>query len=217
MAIINDTIKTATDKLIKQDEVGYNFFHITDLGNLFVCRSKSGQLSADKKVLEGLVFRLVEKGILHPVCNGTGVYAFEGEGFRLSEALEQAAAKLSTGYMAYVSMQSQLSAYGIISQSTNALYVVTNGKPRELDTRYGKIIFFNSDSRRPIKNTLLDTFTKPRIWGLRYARPALAMFDLNTHQKSQLSTVDNEMLEEVMYEVYGDKLELLEEIQSEME
>jgi len=92
-----------------------------------------------KTLSEGLR-RLVKSGMLERVCRG--IYLNPHAACSDSYALERIARSLRRGEYNYVSLESILSEYGIISQiPIDRLTVMTTGRKGTYETRYGVIEF----------------------------------------------------------------------------
>ncbi len=125
--------------------------------------------------------RLVRSGLLERAANGVYVYPF-GTGDR-GTRLERIASAVRRGALNYISLESALSIFGIISQvPIDHLTVMTTGRKGRVQTRWGTIEF--THSARPVVE-LVDG-TVPTEGPLRLARPETALRDLrrvgrNTH------------------------------------
>ena len=127
-----------------------------------------------EKTLEKSLQRLVRDGILDRVTKG--VYLNPMATSRKSNVVEDIAVALRRGFFSYISLESMLSEYGVISQvPTRRLTVMTTGAKGSYDTPYGTIEFTHT-KRRPadiVKRTLYVN-TRP----LRIASQAAALRDL---------------------------------------
>ena len=127
-----------------------------------------------EKTLEKSLQRLVRDGILERVTKG--VYLNPVATSRKSNVVEDIAVALRRGFFSYISLESMLSEYGVISQvPTRRLTVMTTGAKGSYDTPYGTIEFTHT-KRRPadiVKRTLYVN-TRP----LRIASQAAALRDL---------------------------------------
>lgn len=136
--------------------------------------------------------RLVAKEILIRPVRGIYVYALAQSGG--SDTIEHIARALRRGEYNYVSLESALSEYGVISQiPVDRLTVMTTGRKGEYVTPFGTIEFTHT-KRRPV-----DLLPSIRDVGrpLKLASPAAAWRDLkrvgrNTHlvNEQELATHD---------------------------
>lgn len=137
---------------------------------------------------------LVSKGVL--IRAAQGAYVYPHTGFDRDRVLEQVAATLRRGEHVYVSLESALSRYGIISQiPIDRLTLMTKGRSGEFQTPWGVIEFTHTD-RSPLD--ILEA-TRPTDGPLRFAKAATALRDLrrvgrNTH------LIQDEDLEDVLRE-----------------
>ena len=128
----------------------------------------------EEKALEKSLQRLVKDGILERVARG--VYLNSMAQSKKSHIAEDIAVTLRRGCFSYISLESMLSEYGVISQvPVRRLTVMTTGAKGSYDTPYGTIEFTHT-KRRPadiVKRTLYVN-TRP----LRIASQAAALRDL---------------------------------------
>lgn len=165
---------------------GRNVFSKADLRVIF---SKDAE-EAFNAGLRGLV----SKGVL--IRAAQGVYVYPHTSFDRDRVLEQVAATLRRGEHVYMSLESALSRYGIISQiPIDRLTLMTTGRSGEFRTPWGVIEFTHTD------RSLLDILesTRPTDGPLRFAKAATALRDLrrvgrNTH------LIQHEGLEDVLME-----------------
>lgn len=123
-----------------------------------------------KKTLE----RAIKNGVLQRVCRGA--YAYNREFRREPFKLEQIAVALRQGEYSYVSLESALSEYSIISQMMiNRLTVMTTGRSQLYKTPYGEIEFTHT-KRSELE--ILDRVVRQPGRSLRLAKPDLALEDL---------------------------------------
>jgi hypothetical protein len=170
----------AIKKLLKYDKRGRYVFTNSDLAKIFHQDSE--------RTLRAGIKRLIDDGFLTRVANG--VYLFTLAHSKGSDTLEQIAKTIRRGKYNYISLESALSEYGVISQiPVDRLTVMTTGRSGEFKTPLGTIEFTHT-KRSPI-NILENT----RLVGrpLRFATKQAAYRDLkrvgrNTH------LVDQEML-----------------------
>jgi predicted transcriptional regulator of viral defense system len=125
--------------------------------------------------------RLVKAGILQRVCRGIFVYSFARSWD--SYIIEHIAKALRRGEYNYISLESALSEYGMISQvPVDRLTVMTTGRKGECRTTYGTIEF--THTKRSIRAILASIKDVGRP--LHIATPEAAWRDLkrvgrNTH------------------------------------
>lgn len=139
----------------------------------------------NERALPAGLQRLTKTGILTRAAKG--VYVFTSSRHKGSDTLEQIAKALRRGEHNYVSLESALSEYGVISQiPIDRLTVVTTGRKGEFKTPFGVIEF--THTKRPIRQLLPGLLTVGRP--LRLATKARAYGDLkrvgrNTHLVDQ--------------------------------
>ena len=132
--------------------------------------------------------RQVRAGVLKRACRG--VYAYPLGRSYGPDMIEHVAAALRRGAYSYVSLESALSEYSIISQvPIDWLTVMTTGRGGKVETRYGTIQFTHTG--RSADNILASTVEVGRA--LRLARPLAAVRDLRrVGRNTQL--IDEEFL-----------------------
>jgi predicted transcriptional regulator of viral defense system len=106
------------------------------------------------------------------VCRG--FYANPRARSRPSFALPQLAYIIRSREVFYLSYETALSDYGIISQMPNRLTFATTGRSQTYDTPYG-ILEFTHSNRNPA--TFLEDCTFYNNYGLYYANPKKAVRD----------------------------------------
>ena len=117
--------------------------------------------------------RLISLGILHRVSRG--IFLFGLIDSRDPYLLEQIAVTLRKGHYNYLSLESALSEYGVISQVPLAgITVMTTGRSGVFDTSFGQIEF--THTKRSIHNILDHTRNIDRP--LRIATSHAAIRDL---------------------------------------
>lgn len=144
-----------------------------------------------KKTIE----RLVSNGLLERVCRATYMYTRYSD--QCIYKLETIAASLRAGEYSYISLESALSEYSIISQMMlSHLTVMTTGRSQTYITSYGTIEFTHTsrDEIDIISNTSLQD-GRP----LRIALPEFAYKDLK-RVKRNLHMVSIHILEEILDE-----------------
>jgi predicted transcriptional regulator of viral defense system len=148
------------------DQQGLYVFTKGDLAKLFSNESE--------KAFEKSLQRLVTSGILERASKGVYVNCFASS--KKNTTLENIAQVLRRGHFSYLSLESMLSEYGIISQvPMRLLTVMTSGAKGVYNTPYGSIEFTHT-KRSPadiIKRTL-SVQNHP----LRIATKATAVQDL---------------------------------------
>lgn len=130
---------------------------------------------------EATLKRLVNAGILERPSKGVYLYALSKN--KGPDTLELIAKTLRRGEYSYISLESALSEYGVISQiPVGRLTVMTTGRKGEYKTPYGVIEF--THTKRPVSDIL--SVTKDRRRPLKVATKLAALRDLkrvgrNTH------------------------------------
>jgi predicted transcriptional regulator of viral defense system len=149
-------------------------FTLNDVRNWFANESN--------QTLKAALARYVKQGIIEHLCRG--VYLHSHAKSRNAYVLEYTAKALRRGHYNYISLESLLSAAGVISQvPLSVLTVVTTGRSQIYQTKYGTIEF--THTKRPVKDILLGTYTADEN-PLRLAKVDKALDDLkrvkrNTH------------------------------------
>ncbi len=174
-------ITTASKVLHHWDKRGRRVFTRRDLARLFPDDSP-------KALTLGLA-RLTEKGLLERACRG--VYVNPLAASANSRTLEQIAVAMRRGEYNYLSLESMLSEYGIISQiPLDRLTVMTTGRKGVYRTPWGVIEF--THTARPVE-AILDGSTVTAERPLRLATPHTAWRDLKRVGRN-LELVDQEAL-----------------------
>lgn len=157
---------TASQVLRELDQRGKYVFTKHDMAKLF---------SHDKpKALDEGLNRLVKAGILKRPCRG--IYVNEHAKSFDSYTIEHIAKALRRNEYNYVSLESMLSEYGLISQiPLDRLTVMTTGREGTYKTSYGVIEF--THTKRPLKN-ILDHIQTTKGRPLRIATQKTALRDL---------------------------------------
>ncbi len=169
--------QTAIRVLTQWDEAGRYVFTLRDLAKLFPDDSP-------KTLREGLG-RMVKSGLLRRACRG--VYVFPLVRGLDSHTIERIAIALRRGEYNYISLESALSEYGVISQiPMDRLTVMTTGRKGLYHTPWGSIEF--THTKRPVHDILENIRDVGRP--LRLATPLTAWRDLkrvgrNTHLVDQ--------------------------------
>lgn len=164
---------TALKRLSDWDRQGRYIFNRGDLAKIF----HEDSPRAFKAGLD----RLVKEGLLQRPARG--VYAFAMAHSRDSHAIEHVARALRRGEYNYVSLESALSEYGVISQiPMDRLTVMTTGRKGVYHTPLGTIEFVHTKRKPMAILTSVSDVKRP----LRLATPQAAWRDLkrvgrNTH------------------------------------
>lgn len=144
-----------------------------------------------KKTLE----RSIKNGVLERVCRGA--YAYRREFKHNPYKLEAIAVALRAGEYSYVSLESALSEYSIISQMPlNHLTIMTTGRSQTYRTPYGTIEFTHTE--RDEIDILGGTVKQPGR-PLRLATPELALADLK-RVKRNLHMVNMDIYKDIIHE-----------------
>ncbi|MDN5842901.1 MAG: hypothetical protein L0H54_05570 [Alcaligenaceae bacterium] len=149
---------------------------------------------SEKTFSEGLA-RLVAAGLLTRAARG--VYVNEAAKSRSGHTIEQIARALRPADLSYVSLESALSEYGVISQiPVDRITLMTTGRSGEFHTPYGTIEFVHTDrSPTRLREDTLDLEDRP----LRIARVDIALRDLRRVGRN-LHLVDMDDYEEILAE-----------------
>ncbi len=128
----------------------------------------------NQKTLEEGLNRLVKAGLLVRACRG--IYVNDFAQSKDSYVIEHVAKALRRGEYNYVSLESILSEYGVISQiPLDRLTVMTTGRKGTYQTPYGVIEFTHTKrSVADILNSIKDVAGRP----LRVANKQAAIRDL---------------------------------------
>ncbi|HET8801599.1 MAG TPA: hypothetical protein VFN01_10475 [Marinobacter sp.] len=163
----------AIKRLAAFDLKGRYVYSSKDMPKLFPDESERSR--------QATVARLVSSGILERPSKG--VYVYNLSRHKGSDTLEQVAKTLRRGEYNYISLESALSEYGVISQvPVGRITVVTTGRKGEYKTPYGVIEF--THTKRSVTD-ILDGI-RDRGHPLRIATKEAALRDLkrvgrNTH------------------------------------
>jgi predicted transcriptional regulator of viral defense system len=172
----------AIQTLSKFDTKGRYIFTNSDLSKVFH--------DDNKRALRAGIQRLVESNLLVRACNGVFVNNLSQS--KDSNLLEQLAKTIRRGEYNYVSLESALSEYGVISQiPVDRLSVMTTGRKGEYKTPYGTIEF--THTKRAVNDILKNTHTVGRP--LRLATKDAAFRDLKRVGRN-VHLVDKELLHE---------------------
>lgn len=164
---------TAIQRLSAFDARGHYVYTRADLAKVFHEDSR--------RALQAGLERLVSRNFLLRAAKSTYVYALSRN--IGGNTLEQVARTLRRGEYSYVSLESALSEYGVISQvPMDRLTVMTTGRKGEFKTPFGVIEFTHT------KRSVIDIIDQTRDIGrpLRMASKTAAGRDLrrvgrNTH------------------------------------
>ncbi|WP_318372908.1 type IV toxin-antitoxin system AbiEi family antitoxin [Enterobacter sp.] len=156
---------TALKKFTEWDKQGRYVFTLADLNKIFAEDSP--------KTLQAGLNRLVKDGLLaRPV---RGIYVFNFAHSQDSYTIEHIARALRRGEYNYVSLESALSEYGIISQiPIDRLTVMTTGRKGTYATPFGTIEF--THTKRQQQDILAGMVQTNRP--LKIATPEYALRDL---------------------------------------
>lgn len=156
----------ALHQLRRFDQKGLFVFSKQDMKKLFPDDSS--------KTLEEGLNRLVKAGLLVRACRG--VYVNDFAQSRDSYVIEHIAKVLRRGKYNYVSLESALSEYGVISQiPIDCLTVMTTGREGIYKTSYGTIEF--THTKRPVVD-ILNSIQSIKGRPLRVATKLIAVRDL---------------------------------------
>jgi predicted transcriptional regulator of viral defense system len=156
----------AIQQLSKWDLAGRYVFQHRDLRKLFP--------DDNERAFNAGLTRLVSAGILYRPARGVYVYALSHH-FNSSGTLQLIAKTLRSGEYNYVSLESALSAYGLISQiPVDRLTIMTTGRKGVYKTRFGTIEF--THTKRSVSEILesIEKTDQP----LRIANQKAALRDL---------------------------------------
>ena len=159
-------------------------FRTSDLRKLF-------SEDSDKAFRKG-IDRLIKRGDLVRAANGVFVHARSDK--ISANLIEEIAVAIRRGSYCYLSLESALSEYGIISQiPLSGITVMTTGRAGVFETPYGRIEFTHTKrSPSDILENTRDVGRPLRLVGPAAARRDLLRVGRNTH------LIDEEAYEEVM-------------------
>ena len=178
-----DAIRT----LCALDREGRAVFSVAELRTIFPERS-------GHTFTEGLR-RLVANGILKRAAHGVYVNSLS-QGPR-ARRNEEVAIRLRSGEYSYVSLESALSEFGVISQiPVGRTTIMTTGRSGEIHSIYGTLDF--THTARPVHDILASTLV---IEGrpLRFARVETALRDLRRVGRN-LDLVNMDIYREILQE-----------------
>ena len=165
--------KTALAAFYRWDQKGRFVFTHADLKKIFA--------KDTPKTLQEGISRMIKSGLLERVSRGIYIFSFAHS--KDSDVIEHIAKALRRGEYNYVSLESALSLYGIISQiPIDRLTVMTTGCKGTYHTPYGTIEFTHTKRKRSNIIANIQNVQRP----LRMASPEAAWRDLkrvgrNTH------------------------------------
>jgi hypothetical protein len=166
------------------DRQGRYVFTLHDLAKLFP--------GDRRKALQAAVNRLVRDGLLVRACRG--IYVNPLAGSRDRRTIEEVAKALRRGEHSYVSLESALSEYGVISQvPVDRLTVMTTGRKGLIRTPWGAVEFTHT-SRAPSEITM---GTRQVDRPLRLATAKTALRDLKRVGRNLHLVDEEEALEDV--------------------
>ena len=156
----------AINKLALLDQFGVYVFSKGDLAKAFPDESE--------KAFEKSLQRLVTDGLLQRVAKG--IYVNNLAKTRKTRVIEDIAAVLRRGHFSYVTQESMLSEYGVISQvPISRITLMTTGASAVYETPY-ETIEFTHTKRRPIE--LIARTISMQGRPLRVATKQAALADL---------------------------------------
>lgn len=173
----------AIQRLAKLDEKGRYVFTVRELKKIF---PEDG-----KRTFQAGLGRLTRQGVLQRVAHGVYVYGFSVHR-KSGDTLEYIARMLRRGEYNYISLESALSEYGVISQvPMGRITVMTTGRSGEYNTPYGTIELTHT------KRALTDIVPHLHSTGrpLRMASKAIAWRDLKRVGRNR-HLVDKDALDE---------------------
>ena len=133
-------IDKALERLQHFDKQGFYVYTKRDLRRLFFDDSESGFKQG--------ISRLTQKGILEQPTKGVYLYALSKN--KGHHTIERIAGVLRKGEYNYISLESALSGYGVISQiPIDRITVMTTGRRGTFKTSYG-VIEFTHTKRSPL-------------------------------------------------------------------
>lgn len=181
-----DTL-SAISTFNEMDKCGKYIYRNSDLRTLF-------NTDADRTFIDTLT-RLVKNRVLKRAANG--VFIYDNAKSKNGNILEDIAKNIRRGHYNYLSLESALSEYGVISQiPTGHITVMTTGRKGVFETEWGNIEFTHTE-RSPLEIVKRSVLSSDR--GLRLATPSLALEDLKRVNRN-MHLVSMEDYEEVINE-----------------
>lgn len=153
--------KDAVKLLHEMDADGRRVYLTCDIRKMFPGDS-------DKALAESIARMVKDEVFERPV---RGVYVFKNSRHPRTNLLYEVARTLRRGFYSYLSLESALSEYGLISQVPTGLTFMTTGRRGEFKTPYGTIEF-NHTSRSP-KDFIPDLLENGRPLPIANAQRAL--------------------------------------------
>ncbi|PAU79804.1 hypothetical protein CK501_11420 [Halovibrio salipaludis] len=163
----------AIRRLNEYDRKGRYVFTAGDMGRVFHEDTPRGR--------QATLARLVASGILERPAKGVYLYGMSKN--KGPDTVELIARALRRGEYSYISLESALSEYGIISQiPINRISLMTTGRKGEYSTPYG-VIEFTHTKRRPaqILSGVQDRNRPLKIATVQTALRDLKRVGRNTH------------------------------------
>lgn len=168
----------ALKRLMELDRKGRHVYTTQDLATAF-----GGEQG---RTLEATIQRLTKAGIIERATKG--VYVFNLSKHKGADTLELVARALRRGEFSYVSLESALSEYGVISQiPVGRITLITTGRKGEYRTPYGVIEF--THTKRPLSDILESAVDRGRP--LKIATKEAALRDLKRVGRN-LHLIDSE-------------------------
>lgn len=177
---------TAIQRLSQFEQQGRYVYSKHDLAKIFSEDSK--------RSLESGLGRLVKNNLLQHAARGVYVYVLSPR-CKGPDTLELVARTLRRGAYSYVSLESALSEYGVISQIPTTLTMMTTGRAGEYVTPYGRLEF--THTKRDIADILPHLVEVGRP--LKMASKFAALRDLKRVGRN-LHLVNKKVLDESGYE-----------------
>lgn len=172
----------AINKLSEYERAKRYVFTFSDLAKIFH--------QDTRRTLRAGLERLIAAGVLVRACNGVYVYTLTQS--KPQHVLEDIAKAVRRGDYSYVSLESALSEYGVISQvPVDRLTLMTTGRTGEFRTPFGTIEF--THTKRSVDDILTNTKQVGRP--LRLATQEAAYRDLKKVNRN-LNLVNEEALYE---------------------
>ncbi|GAA4649895.1 hypothetical protein GCM10023116_21760 [Kistimonas scapharcae] len=156
---------TAIRRLSDFDQMGRSVFTKRDLAKIFI--------EDNARAFQAGLGRLVRNNILLRVMKG--IYLFTLSRSRGADVLERIAIALRRGHYNYISLESALSEYGVISQiPVDRLTIMTTGRKGEYKTPFGTLEF--THTRRSVADIIDSAVDRGRP--LKIATKRAAFRDL---------------------------------------
>jgi predicted transcriptional regulator of viral defense system len=148
--------------------------------------------SGGHRAFESTLARLVKSGLLERPIRGVYVYALSSS--KGVDTLEHIARVMRRGEYNYISLESALSEYGVISQiPIDRLTVMTTGRKGEYKTPYGVIEFTHTERSLPgVLDSMLNRDRPLKIATLCAALRDLKRVGRNMHLVQESDVYDEE-------------------------